>query len=610
MPLLNVSVVTKLYGALSVLNGVSFSLEKGEHVALVGSNGTGKSTLLKIIAGLLESDSGQVSLAQNAIVTYVAQEAEFPTGQTLWDAMLDIFSSRLRAQRRMRELEALMSGDHASAKDVAEYRQVSGVAEHGDYDHESQIERVLEGLDLHRDLWQSPVAHLSGGQRTRANLARALLTDSDLVLLDEPTNHLDIPAIEWLETYLRSLQRAFIVIAHDRYFLDRVTNRTLELAFGKIHDYGAPYSKFLELRQAARARAEKEFLKQQEQIRKTEEFIQKYGAGQRYKEARGRQKRLDRLERLEEPRDERRLKMNLKRPTRTGDVALQIQGLKAGYGDRVLVRCPDELTILRGSRVALVGPNGSGKTTLARTLIGQIPAMGGSLRWAPNTEIGYYAQSSTGELDRGKTVLETLQDRCGVGEDAARDYLARFLFQRAEVLKQVQELSGGEQSRLALACLLYSQPNVLLLDEPTNHLDIPSREALEDAIRSFNGTLLVISHDRFLIEAIATETWTVQNSRLQIFDGSWSDLLAGRHARALTYSDTEDSPVPVTASHPLDRDWERRLDLVQLEAVQTAQRLSNLAQSGTPKSIEELTDAYERLQKELETLTEQWLAQT
>src|SRR5579872_3293446 len=340
MPLLTVSNLTKLYGPDTILEGISFKLERGEHVALVGANGSGKSTLLRIIAGLEPLDGGQVTLARNAIVTYVSQHAEFESDHTLWEAMLEAFAPALEAQERMREIERDLGTDRETDDVRREYRRLSAVAEHGGFDYESRIERVLTGLELDPALWQRSVNQLSVGQRTRANLARALLDESDLLLLDEPTNHLDIAAIDWLEKYLGSQRRAYIVVAHDRYFLDSVSKRTLELLNHRVEDYPASYARYVRLREERRARAALEYERQREQIAATEEFVRRFGAGQRSKEAKGRQKRLDRVERLERPAEERQLRLRVDKARRKGDAVLRLTRLAAGYERKVVVQGP------------------------------------------------------------------------------------------------------------------------------------------------------------------------------------------------------------------------------------------------------------------------------
>jgi ATP-binding cassette subfamily F protein 3 len=543
MPLLSATDITKLYGADRVLTGASLQLERGEHVALVGSNGSGKSTLLRILAGLDSLDGGRVSLSRNAIVTYVSQHAEFESASTLWDAMLENFTHARVAQVRMREIEQFLGTESENEALKHEYLRLSEISEHAGYDYESRIERVLSGLELERPEWKKPVSHLSGGQRTRANLARALLRESDLLLLDEPTNHLDISAIEWLEKYLASQRNAYVVVAHDRYFLESVSDRTLELERGQISDYPAAYMGFLKLREERRERSALEYERQQAHIAATEDFVRRFGAGQRAREAKGRQKRLDRVERLERPIEERGLKLRIDVSRRRGDAVLRLTRLVAGYDSHAIVQAPDDLVVPHGARVAIVGPNGSGKTTLARTIMGELTPVRGDVVWAPGSTPAYYAQSTTTVFTPGQTVLAAFEDRFTVGDETARSYLGRFLFEGDEVMKLVGDLSGGEQSRLALATLLYAHPNVMLLDEPTNHLDIEAREALESALAGFGGSLILISHDRFLIDRLATEIWAVEDGRLAIYDGGWSDYGAGAHKRRVDYTTRTDAPI-------------------------------------------------------------------
>jgi len=395
---------------------------------------------LRIIAGLDEFDSGQLSLARNAIVTYVAQEAQFESGHTLWDAMMETFALSLNAQSRMRQIEEAITRGDATDAELAEYHEVALLADHEGYDYDSRIERVLEGLELDRSQWSKPVTVLSGGQKTRANLARALLKPSDLLLLDEPTNHLDISALQWLEEYLRSLNKAFIVVAHDRYFLDRVSKRTLEVAFHAVEDYPAPYSRYLSLREERRKRSEDVYRRQQEHIDKTEEFVRRFGAGQRSNEAKGRQKQLDRLERVERPKDHAPLKLDLGKAKRKGDVALQIGGLAVGYNGKALLQSPDDIVVRHGARVAIVGQNGAGKTTLARTLVKSLRPIHGRFSWAPGAHPGYYAQAASTQFRPQDTVLQAFQGRNAVSDEAARGYLGRFLFSGDDVYKLVGDL--------------------------------------------------------------------------------------------------------------------------------------------------------------------------
>jgi ATP-binding cassette subfamily F protein 3 len=597
--LLSLGGVTKFYGAELVLEDVSFRLDRGEHAGLIGVNGAGKSTILRIAAGLEEPDRGAVGRARGLKVAYLPQDPEFEDTHTLYEALLDVFAGVLSAQDRLRSLEAEMASADASTEHVEEYGRLQSYVEHAGYDFRERIERVLAGLGFVEADWYTPVTSLSGGQRTRANLARILLEDADVLLLDEPTNHLDIPAVEWLEGYLRDLKRAFIIVAHDRYLLDRVTTRTLELSFHHVTEYDEPYSRYLELKAEREERRRFEYEAQQRQIAKTEEFIRRYGAGQRSKEARGRQKRLDRLDRIDRVREEDTVSLQLRKPKRSGDIVLETRDLVAGYPGNELIRLPEHLMLRRGVRAALVGPNGSGKTTLLRTLLGALAPLEGTVRWGTNTSIGYYSQTLAA-LDERRTVLEEVQTTRPVGEEEARGYLGRFLFSGDDVFKTVSVLSGGERSRVALAKLILEEPNVLVLDEPTNHLDITSRDALQDVLAAFAGTLLFVSHDRYLIDALVQELWVVEDGLLVRYAGTYSDLDAGR-ARALDAAPRRAAPGP---AHETPEGRVRRLEN---EAESLATRLQSGAATIPVAQLGELTERYGELVAELREAQRAWL---
>jgi ATP-binding cassette, subfamily F, member 3 len=601
MPLITLSGVTKHFGAEQILDDVSLQIERGDHVGLVGSNGAGKSTLLRIIAGVEEPDAGTVTRARGLLLSYLPQEPEFVETDTLYELMLDVFKGVIEAQERIRSLEDEMTRGHDSDALMEEYGRLQAVVEHAGYDYRAQIERVLTGLGLPAETWYMPVANLSGGQRTRANLGRTLLAEADVLLLDEPTNHLDIPAVEWLEAYLRELKRAFVIVAHDRYLLDRVTRRTLELAQRRVTSYDAPYARYLELRAERMERRRQEYEAQQEQIAKTEEFIRRYGAGQRYKEARGRQKRLDRLERIERPQEESPVHLALKGPARSGEIVLELRDLVVGYPGKPLIRLPAEVTLRRGDHVALVGPNGAGKTTLLRTLVNAIPPLEGTLRWGAKTDIGYYSQS-LGQLDDRRTVLEEIQRTKPLGEEDGRNYLGQFLFSGDDVFKPIAVLSGGEKSRVALAKLILEESNVLVLDEPTNHLDIASREALQKVLSGFTGTLLFVSHDRYLIDRLAAQLWVVRDGGMKRFAGTYSEYAAGQ-ARPLD-ADTQGRR---GSDNETARSPEARLQALESEAEALTTRLAQTSATSSIGQLTELTERYADLLAGMGEAEDEWL---
>ena len=527
---LTVNNLAKSYGPDEVFRDISFQVADREHVALVGVNGAGKSTLLRVISGLEPASAGEISLARGARVAVLAQEPRFESDRSVRQEAQLAFDEALSAMTRMRTLEVAMQAATGDSLDelFGEYERLSLHFEvSGGFDVEHRTDEVLMGLGFSAEQMAEPVRTLSGGQKTRVALAKALLADPDLLLLDEPTNHLDLQMLEWLEGFLASWRGAFLVVSHDRYFLDRVTNRTLDLSFGRLEDYPASYARYLQLREERLARRLQEYEEQQELIARTEEFIRRYKAGQRSREAKGRQTRLDRLERIDRPQEQPGLTLRVQPTIRSGREVMTAAALGVGYDgpgcERVLVTTP-ELRVERGDRVAIVGPNGSGKSTLLRSLVGELPPLSGRVAFGANVKVGYYAQGHEGLPDEGSP-LSILLSTQPMSEEAARTYLARFLFRGEEVHRSITALSGGERSRLALACLLVEGANVLILDEPTNHLDIQSRETLEEMLTAYDGTVIFVSHDRFFIDRVATRVWDVAGGKLVQYLGNYSDMV-------------------------------------------------------------------------------------
>src|SRR5579884_2730336 len=597
MPLLTLSHVDKFYGAEQVLDDVSCRVERGAHVGLVGVNGAGKSTLLRIMAGVEVPDAGETGRERGLRVVYLEQEPDFGGAETVYDAMLSLFADTIAAQQRLADLEAELA---RGTGDLDEYGRLQALIEHTGYGYRDRIEQALVGLEIGPDLWHVPIGVLSGGQRTRVNLARTLLTDADLLLLDEPTNHPDIPAVEWLEGYLRDLKRAFVIVAHDRYLLDRVTQQTFELSFRRLAVYDAPYSRYLALKAEQIDRQRQEYEAQQRHIAKTEDFIRRYGAGQRSKEARGREKRLARLERVERPEEEGAVHLHLGRARRSGDIVLEARNLIVGYREP-LVHLPEDVTVRRGDRIAIVGPNGCGKTSLLRTLVATLPPLRGEVRWGANTSIAYYSQTLEG-LDGTRTVLDEVRAVRPMSEEEARGYLGRFLFTNDDAFKTVAVLSGGEKSRVALAKLILEVPNVLVLDEPTNHLDIASRDALQDVLDEFGGTILFVSHDRYLIDSLARRLWVVADGRLNRYEGTYSAFVAGTAApldrRPTPRGDTFDGLPP-----------EERVEALTDELRRVAGRLDELGPGVSLRQLDEMTGRMEELQEAIQEAQRAWLRQ-
>ena len=630
--ILTVTDLGKSFGPEEIFAGVSFQLAEREHAALVGVNGAGKSTVLRIVAGTEEQTSGVVARATGARIAYLPQEARFDSERTVREEARLGFAEALAAGDRLRELEQVMSSADVTDLDavLAEYDRIQARFEAaGGYDVEHRTDQVLFGLGFVEAQFDEPVSRLSGGQKTRVALAKSLLSDPDLLLLDEPTNHLDLEMLEWLETFLRGWNGACLVVSHDRYFLDRVTTRTLDLSFGRLEDYPAAYAKYLPLRDERMARRRQEYEEQQEYILRTEEFIRKYKAGQRSKEARGRQTRLDRLERIERPQEHEGINLRMNTPLRSGRDVVTTTPLKVGYtdpdGQALLVQTP-ELKIERGDRVALIGPNGSGKSTLLKTLVGEIPALKGRVQFGTNVKVGYYAQGHEGLALTG-TPLSVIMNAQPMGEEAVRTYLGRFLFSDDDVFKPVAGLSGGERSRLAMASLLLQQANFLVLDEPTNHLDIQTRETLEQMLDTFEGTILFVSHDRFFIDRIANRVWSVEDGQIRQALGNYSDYqrLLGRRADAERATRKQEEPKPVPepepaapslAPKPQSRDeakLQRTLVQVEKDIARLEGKLNELSDAltvaaidGDGAGVERLSGEFERVQTELDAAYARW----
>ncbi|MDQ3656154.1 MAG: ABC-F family ATP-binding cassette domain-containing protein [Chloroflexota bacterium] len=609
--------LAKSYGAHEIFAGIGFQLAEREHVALVGVNGAGKSTVLRIIAGAEHPTAGTVSVATGARVTYLAQETPFQSDRTVREEARLAFAEALAAADRMRLIEHQMATATGEILDdlLHEYDRLHARFESsGGYAVEHRTDEVLMGLGFVEAQFEEPVHRLSGGQKTRLALVKALLADPDLLLLDEPTNHLDLAMLEWLETFLRSWSGACLIVSHDRYFLDRVTTRTLDLSFGTVEDYPASYARYLVLRAERMSRRLQEYDEQQAFIARTEDFIRKYKAGQRSKEARGRQTRLERLERLERPREQEGLNLKLSPAIRSGSDVLSLSPLRIGFqdptGEEQLITTPS-LLIERGERVALVGPNGSGKTTLLRTLVGEIKPLKGRIGFGANVKLGYYAQGHEG-LPRTGTPLSITLGSQPMGEQAARTYLGRFLFSDDDAFKPVASLSGGERSRLALALLLLQQANFLVLDEPTNHLDIHTRETLEEMLVAFAGTILFVSHDRFFIDRVATRTWAIADGSVTSYLGNYTDYQRqlGRRADALA-SKVQDQvptpPAPAARSSPTPQNGRAQKALVQVERdiSRLEGKLNEISDALTVAGIDADVAAVERLGVEFERTQEE-----
>ncbi|MHB8717858.1 MAG: ABC-F family ATP-binding cassette domain-containing protein [Candidatus Dormibacteria bacterium] len=530
MPLLSLVDVSVAYGAEVVVAGVSVTLEPRDRLALVGANGSGKSSLLRIISGEAEPSSGSVERAAALRVAHLPQDAPEPVASTVLD---EVLASRHDLVRMHGELVALEQRMSANPPDLDAVMAAYGALQHtyadaGGYDLESRAREALGGLGLDEGLQQRDPRQLSGGQKRRLELAKLLLAGADLLLIDEPTNHLDLASIEWLEEYMRGVRTTFVLVSHDRRFLDGVCTSVLELSGGTAETYPGSYTQYTRLRTERRARRQKEYETQAAHIAHQEDFIRRYKAGQRAREARGRQKQLDRLERVTPPPRDRRPHLRFT-PAPASQVLLKATDLVVGYGTSPVLRA-GSFTIAPGERVAIVGANGSGKSTLLHTLAGELQPLRGRLNRGPRTELGLYRQdlgrSATPEPDT--TVVEALGEGHAISVERARTVLGALLFSGDDAVKHLADLSGGEMARLRLGRLALEPSNLLLLDEPTNHLDLPAQEVLEEALQGFAGAIILVTHDRALIDAVATHTWGIEDGGLRRVIGGYTDLLRAR----------------------------------------------------------------------------------
>lgn len=538
MTILTINNLGKHFGGQDIFSNLKLSLNADDRVALVGPNGEGKTTLLRILAKLEIPSEGAVETAKALSIAYLDQHTSLISAETdtLWTLALAAFADLRQEEAHLQALEMTLAQENDPVRHeqlLEKYGEAQAHFEYaGGYSYEQKIEQVLTGLGFSPDDYKTPLTQFSGGQQSRAHLAKLLLEAPDLLLLDEPTNHLDLASVEWLENYLRTWPKAFVVVSHDRYFLDKVANRIWEMSFGVVETYRGNFSHYIQQRAERFERRLKEYETQQAFIVKEEDFIRRNLAGQRTKEAQGRRKRLERMPRLERPRNHKTLSLVLRPPLRSGDLVLATHDVTVGYPDsQPLFTCPD-LEIRRGDRIALIGPNGAGKTTFIKTILGHLAPKSGTIRLGAGIEAGYFAQTHA-SLNLESTVLDEILtvENLPIGE--ARNYLGGFLFSGDDVFKPIKSLSGGERSRVALAKLTLTGANFLILDEPTNHLDIPSQESLEGGLINFGGTILLTSHDRYFIDAVATHVWALEpeTGSVRVTKGGYSAYLALRDAQ-------------------------------------------------------------------------------
>jgi ATP-binding cassette subfamily F protein 3 len=530
MPIATLSNIEKTFGDRVVFEGLNFTIDRGERVGLIGDNGAGKTTLFKVLTSEVQPDSGTVAIARAIKLGHLTQDAVFDPANSLMDEAELAFAELHALSHRLRELEHEMA-EHAGErleKTLKRYQDLQHEFDlAGGYAWRHKLEATLLGVGLEEATWEQNVETLSGGQRSKLNLAKLLIAKPDLLLLDEPTNHLDLAAIEWLEEYLLDFDGAVLLISHDRYLLDRLATRIVWLTLAQLSSYPGNYSAFVKQRELQELTQRRAYDQQQADIAKQQEFIRRFGAGQRSKEAKGREKRLNRLLRSDAmigavARD-RTIHLAINTDQRAGDRVLDVRDLAKAYGERQLW-CDVRFEVKRGERIGIIGPNGSGKTTLLRVLLGEDEADEGVIRWGANLNIGYYDQRLD-DFDPDRSIFEEVAGDRVIKDQEVRNVLATMLFRGDDIHKQMGLLSGGERARVALAELLLDKPNVLVLDEPTNHLDINSREALEGALSEFPGTILCVSHDRYFLDRTVQRLLVIRPPQIDDFGDNYSAWL-------------------------------------------------------------------------------------
>ncbi|MBQ2162096.1 MAG: ABC-F family ATP-binding cassette domain-containing protein [Bacteroidales bacterium] len=629
--MISIDDVSVAYGGFVLLDKINFHISSADKIGLVGRNGAGKSTIMKLIMGLQSPTSGHIDKPSGITIGYLPQIMEHHKGLSVLDETMTVFSETSGLQSEIDAISVELSErtDYESESYADLIERLSELNDRLAVSHseppEVQARKTLRGLGFKDDELGRLTDTFSQGWNMRIELAKILLRQPELLMLDEPTNHLDIESIEWLEEYLKARRGALLLVSHDRKFLDNVTNRTVEIMLAHIHDYKVPYSKYLELRAERISQQTAAYENQQRMIQKTEEFIQAF----RYKPTKSNQvqsriKALEKLERLEiDETDNVRLTVKFPPAPRSGDVVYKASGLVAGYPQKIVFSDAD-IEIKRGEKVALVGRNGEGKTTLMRIIAGELEPLGGESRLGYNVDLGYFAQNQEDKLDKTETVFSTL-DRIAVGDirTRLRDILAQFLFRGEDIDKRVGVLSGGERARLGMAKLMLQNHNLLALDEPTNHMDIKSKDILKQALKSFDGTLIVVSHDRDFLEGLVDKLYEFRDGKVREHLGGVKEFLQRRKLENLQELE-RNAAVQQKAAEPKnnalredmkeksrqDRKKKNRISYLECEIEKLESRMGKiekvLSAPGANDDIMELTREYLECKRELDAKTDEW----
>ena len=623
--------IAKSFGIHEIFKDVSFMLEQGEKVGLVGVNGGGKTTLLRCLLAPETVDGGFIKFEPGLRIGYVQQGFQGIGEGTLWQFLVNAGKDILELRQKMAELEkqvASAKGDELDSL-LADYARVSNIYEHADgYNYENRIKIVLHGLGFPENEWDKPAENFSGGQKTRILLAAALVKEPDLLILDEPTNHLDIRMTEWLEGYLRNFKGGVLIVSHDRFFLNNVVGRVLEMEGGHLQNFKGNYDQYLAQKEIQMATMEAAYEAQQEYIARTEAYIRRFKAGIKSKMARGRQSQLNRLERVEGPERIEEFELRLPPAPESAERVLVLEELSVGYGENILLK-DINLVLRKGEKTALLGPNGAGKTTLLKTILGELSPVTGKAKIGNRVKSGYFSQSYE-RLDPNQTLLDNFLTEYGYTTEHTRSLLGGMLFHGDDVFKEIGTLSGGQKARLVLLKLVLDGANLLILDEPTNHLDIAAREAVEAALEAFDGTVLVVSHDRYFINEVASRIWEIDNQQVNDYKGNYSFYVEEKVKRAALEATADtgsksDNKVVAKESRPVKtkpEEKQRRYSEQELEKLLAKVELNIREQEAMLKLLEKqladpanhedlensarLAEEYEKMKKEIDKLMLKW----
>jgi ATP-binding cassette subfamily F protein 3 len=626
MSLLTTHNLTKFYGAEEIFSDISVEIPHKARVALVGPNGAGKTTLLHLLIGLDISTEGSINKAKDTRLAYLPQRPELAGTHTLWEEQLHAFTDLRQMEAELHELAQQMADPTLHDAALEKYTALQAEFEHRNgYTYETRIRMVLTGVGFREEDYHTPLPQLSGGQKTRAMLARLLLEEPDVLVLDEPTNHLDIQAVEWLEDFLQSFPGAVLAVSHDRYFMDNFATTIWEMEFGRLTMYRGNYSHYVRQHEDRDERLQKEYDAQQAFVSKEMDYIRKHMGSRWTAQAKGRLKKLETMQKRGKlleggARHRQSMHLRIQESHRSGNIVLRTKNLAVGYPDDELplFYAPD-ITLLRGETAAIIGPNGAGKSTLLKTLIGQLAPLAGETMQGAGVKIGYFAQAHE-ELTSSNTLVDEIYRIKPMPLSEARNYLGMFLFSGDDVFRTVDTLSGGERGRVALAKLALGGANLLLLDEPTNHLDIDSQEILQAVLEDFNGTILLVSHDRYLVDALASQIWDVNSGKMTVYSGTYREYVAYRNQQkaasqisingsakrqAAQYAEKVHGMTPAQLKKRI-ADIEKHIETLEHKMKEIELSLETASTAGDTRKVKTLGEQYTQTEQALETALEEW----